>query len=318
MDEFIKKVLPVVPVAFDKELCEKGELSQISAEQWLSFVRSQTASLPDVVVASSLDMNQFAGQQTNYVPQVESVVECPERRLLPSREWEMAVMDSFGTMSDSMRRLSELSTYKERRIAVPNMKDEIMWHKFCFGMGIDSDTDVDVDVDVDAKLDQHMTGPVVSETLADNILNIDELLMQKRSELEKEEKEKIYPEMPVKPTLRLILQFDQCMTQKLLKFHVAWLSSCKLDDCRLHLDLRVQWIHCLMGRLAHPQHKDTEAVIRQLYRRCCWLRANLNFNDNDSENNLACLNLCIVIAGRYFGQGQIDVDSRFNTIEGRS
>ena len=82
-----------------------------------------------------------------------------------------------------------------------------------------------------------------------------------------------------------------------------------------------RWLYALLARLEKPLHQDMAAVIRQLFRRCCALRAGLNSSEAarcssrsssdelspEDETNLALLNTLIVITGSYFGQGEIYV-----------
>ncbi|KAK1947165.1 Maspardin [Phytophthora citrophthora] len=98
------------------------------------------------------------------------------------------------------------------------------------------------------------------------------------------------------PHLRLLLQFDQVLTRRLLEYHAAWLSS---EDMGQVSRARAVWIYALLARLDKPVHANVAATIRQILR-CCWtLRCEL---EAPSEIQLKSLNILIVIAGDFFGQ----------------
>ncbi len=60
----------------------------------------------------------------------------------------------------------------------------------------------------------------------------------------------------------------------------------------------------MLARLEKPVHRDSLACIRQIYRRCCYLRHSLCVDDENFEEQLAQLNVLISICGAYFGQGE--------------
>ncbi|GMF30367.1 unnamed protein product [Phytophthora lilii] len=98
------------------------------------------------------------------------------------------------------------------------------------------------------------------------------------------------------PHLRLLLQFDQVLTRRLLDYHAAWLSD---EDAAPLSRARAVWIYALLARLDKPVHANVAATIRQVLRRCWTLRSEL---EAPSEIQLKSLNILIVIAGDFFGQ----------------
>ena len=90
------------------------------------------------------------------------------------------------------------------------------------------------------------------------------------------------------PSVRLLLQFDFVMTQRLVAMHVRWLDSCALSHNR------ALWLYALLARLHKPLHRDTCAVLRQLVKRLLVLR-------ESTEGRLL-----LVLAGRYFDQASPD------------
>ena len=295
--------LPVAEVAFNEEKARSGDLSEMSAEEWLSFVRHEAAELGPVV-RGEVDSTQFAGNQTAYMPSIESVSQCPAA-CLPTSEWEEAALKGFVALGASLAELCELATYKERRIVVPPMKDGRAWERFCFGPGLSS-------YEVEAEAEAEGTGvrgqekeEVAEEKKPDAELDLDTLLDKRRHELAPtapSSSSSSAPEVdlsaPHPPSLRLVLQFDQCMCQRLLRFHISWLQTQPLSEDR------GAWLYALLARLEEPLHQDMEAALRSLYRRCCLLRSTATPTDEGDAATLAALNLCIVISGRHFRQGE--------------
>ena len=102
----------------------------------------------------------------------------------------------------------------------------------------------------------------------------------------------------VPPTTSLMLQFDQVLTARVLTYHVDWLEECHLTKARS------KWIYSILARIEKPLHQDSSAMIRQLYRRCSFLRSTLSIISEFFDQELACLNVLITISGSYFGQGE--------------
>ncbi|RLN50003.1 hypothetical protein BBJ28_00022584 [Nothophytophthora sp. Chile5] len=98
------------------------------------------------------------------------------------------------------------------------------------------------------------------------------------------------------PHLRLLLQFDQVLTRRLLDYHASWLDDLEATPLSR---ARAVWIYALLARLDKPVHAGVAATIRQLLRRCWTLRCEL---EAPSEQQLKALNVLVVIAGDFFGQ----------------
>ena len=94
------------------------------------------------------------------------------------------------------------------------------------------------------------------------------------------------------PSVRLLLQFDFVMTQRLVAMHARWLDSCALSHNR------ALWLYALLARLHKPLHRDTCAVLRQLVKRLLALR--------EATAEPAALNALLVLAGRYFDQASAE------------
>lgn len=130
------------------------------------------------------------------------------------------------------------------------------------------------------------------------------------------------------PHLRLLLQFDQVLTRRLLAYHAEW-----LEDTPALSRARAVWIYALLARLDKPVHAVVAATIRQLLRRCWHLRGALRLEGGEhvegrreeeegegeggagggaavlaeeetkaTRGQLQALNVLVCITGSYFGQ----------------
>lgn len=98
------------------------------------------------------------------------------------------------------------------------------------------------------------------------------------------------------PHLRLLLQFDQVLTRRLIEHHTDWLVNDAVPLSRA----RAVWIYALLARLDKPVHAGVAATIRQLLRRCWQMRNALQ--ETVEPQALRSLNILICIAGDFFGQ----------------
>lgn len=188
-------------------------------------------------------MTAYDGCQTTYMPAVGSIPCCPDK-FLPNAEWEADALSDFSQLREKIASLSDLDNKKDRLINVPALRDVAGWHLFCFdrefeicqghatrqsAMEIDappSSNDVDIDMKKSvalAELDGHLeTVPSGDE--------LDETNSQTVSF-------SWSGAVNVQPTTRLILQFDQVLTQRLLGYHVSWLDSrCSVSKFYFHVE----------------------------------------------------------------------------------
>ena len=89
----IPTCLPIATCEYDLYKAESGDFSEMTAEQYLSYVRDQARKLP-AVTRVDVDMSQFAGRQTKYMPEISSIEKCA-MNLLPLRDWEQTVLEDF-------------------------------------------------------------------------------------------------------------------------------------------------------------------------------------------------------------------------------
>jgi hypothetical protein len=102
----------------------------------------------------------------------------------------------------------------------------------------------------------------------------------------------------VVPSIDLLLQFDQVLTQRLLLMQIGWCcqSSIQIDK------RRGLWLFALLSNLETPLFRDTVAGIRSLYKRCKELREMLPTGNRDDATS--AVNVLISITGNYFKQGE--------------
>ncbi|CAM9505122.1 unnamed protein product [Ectocarpus sp. 8 AP-2014] len=98
------------------------------------------------------------------------------------------------------------------------------------------------------------------------------------------------------PTMRLAMQFDQVLTQKVLAFHADWLRDHLLSRAR------AVWIYTLLACLEKPLGSETAALVREILRRCCSQRAEV---ESPLDDNLPALNIITAITGRFFQQAEV-------------
>jgi hypothetical protein len=236
MDEYIP---------FDSSVEETGDISNMTAEQYLSWVRYQANELPDVFRAD-VDSSKYVDKQTKYMPNIEDIVVCHED-LLPSAEWERDVISAFSDLRSLLARLSLTEASRERKLVVPQLKDEDAWHKFCLGTeynleGInDSDENTGMDID-DIDIAQRKAELALSLGISDPMDDGSTAPTSKYNQnLESNDSDGdeahdgnagvtagVYPVWSgtedALPTTSLLLQFDQVMTQRILGYQVSWIE----------------------------------------------------------------------------------------------
>ena len=88
----MEQVLTVTDTEFDPSTVT--DVGQLSAEEYLAYVRFEAEQCP-AVVRAEVDSSQFTSKQTRYMPQVEEIPPCPEA-FLPSSDWEQDVVVRFS------------------------------------------------------------------------------------------------------------------------------------------------------------------------------------------------------------------------------
>ena len=126
----MEAVLPVSKVAFDAAAAESGDVSNMTAEQYMSWVRAQAEGLPSVVRVD-LEASKHV-EQSKYMPEIQDICPCPAH-MQPADNWVYDVIYGFSELRGIISTLAETPLNKARAVAVPPMKDTQAWKLFCFG-----------------------------------------------------------------------------------------------------------------------------------------------------------------------------------------
>jgi survival of motor neuron protein-interacting protein 1 len=310
--------LPLESVDFDKSVEATGDISNMTAEEYLSWVRYQSEQLP-LVSRAEIDVSVYAHKQTPYMPVVESILsECGDKDSLPAAEWQHAMLNKFSELRNLFEVLQSQSL--ERVVTVPPLKNRISWVEFCFGAAR-QETDASVDTEREIKRRKmacaQLAGIDLSATSADRDKdgnhsdhdNDDEDNDARSCDSDERQDggSRATITLPysknVAPTISLVLQFDQVLTQRVLGYLI---EHCQ-NETRISLE-QGAWLYTLLARLEKPLHQDMAALIRELYRICCRMRHILCSDSNsatqDRDELIASLNVLIAITGSYFGQGE--------------
>lgn len=239
-------------------------LPPADVQEYLWRVRIEADGIPDVVV-SDVDPRKYDTEQTANMPAVVDFGDTVDPSVLPNNQWKQTLLADFADLRQLLSRWQEIGvppTEKEGpipksvlRTQVPRMNDEEGWIKFFFGKPTGSDDDANrTTMKVETDLTQYGTPP----------------------------------------HLRLLLQFDQVITRRLLQYHMDWLNAIEYLS-----RARAVWIYALLARLDKPVHSDTAAILRQILRRCWQMRNELN---DPKQSSLRSLNILIAITGDFFQQ----------------
>jgi hypothetical protein len=96
------------------------------------------------------------------------------------------------------------------------------------------------------------------------------------------------------PLLSILYNMSQTTILKLFDYHVEWFNEFEFNE------LASKWLFSLMTFIEKPLLPETYHSLRQLARRCIYLRAKLT--QTQKETCLNSLNLLITLVGRYFEQ----------------
>eukprot|EP00603_Paraphysomonas_imperforata_P010621 CAMPEP_0114451594 /NCGR_PEP_ID=MMETSP0104-20121206/1066_1 /TAXON_ID=37642 ORGANISM="Paraphysomonas imperforata, Strain PA2" /NCGR_SAMPLE_ID=MMETSP0104 /ASSEMBLY_ACC=CAM_ASM_000202 /LENGTH=483 /DNA_ID=CAMNT_0001623791 /DNA_START=1 /DNA_END=1452 /DNA_ORIENTATION=+ len=306
----METVLAVSDIDFDPALVT--DVSQLSAEEFLLYVRYEAEQCPDVVRAP-VDSTLFEGCQTEYMPKVKDIPTCHEM-FLPSMEWENEVVETFSRFRQYLDKMSKDLSTRERKYVVPSMKDEASWFGFCLGGSLaEADGSAEMEAANRAKIADTINGDVdlrKNMLLASLVevevetepptstameLNENEEDGELKEETDKKEGEKepavVEYLSRVPPSNQLLLQFDQVLTQRLLGFFASWIQLPALkiwnicdnsgEDEEGEVinqyggEFAYSWIFSLLSRLEKPLYMDASATVRDLYRHLCIQRVEL-------------------------------------------
>jgi len=101
------------------------------------------------------------------------------------------------------------------------------------------------------------------------------------------------------PLLSTVLKMDTMTQERVLSYHIDWLN--KETTLSAH---RAVWIYALLVGIDKPLSPNVASDIRRLLVMCCSMRSRLE--GEEEEENLACLNIMISLAGTYYEQEEPD------------
>ncbi len=129
-DQGVHPQLPLTHTDYDLGKAQRGEFSELSAEQYLSYVRDQAGRLPVIIKADNVDVSQYTGKQTKYMPDISSIQTCADEHL-PSKYWEQSVLENFKNLRQTVQSIKSSTEVIPRNVVVPAMKDERSWFTIC-------------------------------------------------------------------------------------------------------------------------------------------------------------------------------------------
>lgn len=290
--------------------------------EYLWRVRIEAEGIPDVVV-SDVDPRQFDNKQTANMPAMPSFADTVDAALLPSDEWKRALLADFAELRQLIARWQELGapateTQAETETEI-TLETTLADSTQCNG----SDGNKSLQAygrDMHSNSSKHNSSTRHAHIRSNNTCKDNSNISRHTSALQASPLRTDVPRMSdidgwrtfffgkresqlagTPPHLRLLLQFDQVLTRRLLEHHAEWLE----DETALSR-ARGVWIYALLARLDKPVHAGVAATIRQLLRRCWQLRSELDVADASAvaatSLELKALNVLICITGDFFGQ----------------
>ena len=112
----MEQALPLDFESYDPQIEITGDISSLTAEQYLSWVRKQAENLPGVVRAQ-LNSTEILNIQSPYMPEIDDIPSCPIE-FIPSEEWIRDIIHSFSELRMSLYSLGQMESSKERIIVV--------------------------------------------------------------------------------------------------------------------------------------------------------------------------------------------------------
>jgi len=235
---------------------------------------------------------------------------------LGTNHWDYTTFTTTGQQEGSESNTPTINHTCER-IPVPARKDRSGWHVFCLGKDEakgniggyfdDSDNEEEDEEEESTEADQE-------SDVEGNMFELNNHTTKKEIEEEVVKLQSVWDAKTVptkghRPTTRLICQFDQVLTRRVLSHHVHYLcQGWTLTPSR------GLWIYALLSRLEKPLHRDDASCLRTLLRELCRLRAQVivpsAITGGDfipEETLLSTFNVLITIIGFYFEQsGEAD------------
>ncbi|KAL7465269.1 hypothetical protein ACHAXS_005595 [Conticribra weissflogii] len=214
-----------------------------------------------------------------------SARECDCTRWVTNTISNFSKLRCFLELEDAKQREQSGNGCRERKIAVPRMKDRASWHVFCLGKqeahgnvgGFFEDYDFESDSDQEGNSDNCNAGEDSDEVIEENS-NLSQDRESNHSDGNKERENdgdgiasaktydaRLVPQNGYEPTSSLLLQLDQVLTRTLFHHHVHYFCEWKFPLTRR----RAAWIYALLARMEKPWHREECCAVRRVLRECC-------------------------------------------------
>jgi len=315
----------------------------LEAKTYLAAVRAEATNLPVISVASNLPIhNSFTnGKSTKpkfnpidgSIPSFQYLISDKNSLCLPStrshlprgiilsnsmdngngmsmKEWVDLTLSNFSTLRAYIDRCRQagLGAHENERVLFPNSKDSSGWHIFCLGQDEASGNIGGYfhDDDQEEKKTNEINKNITESKNESNI--------HFSSTNEHEWNSSTVPYFGHPPSTKILCQFDQILTRRVIYHHVYYLTQgWKLTHSR------GQWLYALLSRLEKPLHRNEESMLREILKKLCQIRANIDIHTalrNCSRKyitglyqysnmiTLSVVNILITIVGIYFEQGE--------------
>ncbi|GLD94281.1 hypothetical protein PINS_up002892 [Pythium insidiosum] len=203
----------------------KQGIPPADVQEYLWRVRLEAEGIPDVVVATNVDPRQYDVKQTANMPAIDAFEAVVDPAMEPADEWRQNLLAEFAELRQLIARWQE--------IGPPNVESDA-------------------------------TDPSQAVPLRTNVPRMNDqdgwhTFFFGRTPNDSEPTDSAPLDHGTPPHLRLLLQFDQVLTRRLLAYHTNW-----LEDMSALSRARAVWIYALLARLDKPAHADVAAMLRQL------------------------------------------------------
>lgn len=276
------------------------DIQTMDASEYLSRVVNQAKKLPEIFVSQSssnpadhdnkhaipkryrdhVPIDGSAASLSYLVSGRASLTRPPSQEYLPKlpNEWVKATLDNFEKLRDYMEecRSEGIGGKLTDRISLPPMKDRSGWHMFCMG-GDEANGNVNSyfgEEYIGADNNDKDTEPVLPQWQRD------------------------IPADGHAPSVRLLAQMDQVLVRRVLS-HLCHYTN---QGWKL-TPQRSAWLYALLARLEKPVHRDDASTLFALLKVLTRCRSKVDVQSGHRSNELAYLNVLIVLIGIYFEQG---------------
>ena len=291
-----KQMPDIFVAAADGEESESNEKSTEQTDDAVSIHQGESPR-PKLQINESIDGS--AASLSYLLSKRSSIIPPPSIQHLPKdenvQEWTESVVSNFVRLRKYLER-SKAKGFGGKQTArkpLPTMKDRSSWHIFCVGLDEASGNSGSYFADDYGETNDNHASKPPEDKATDNAVNTVEELPPWRINL---------PADGYEPSVCLLLQMDQVMIRRVLS-HLAYYIdlgwSVTSGSSR-----RGEWIYALLARLEKPVHRDDAAVLFGLLKNLTLARSKIDFSKGEKgRNNLAKLNVLIVLVGVYFEQG---------------